>query len=83
MARENQSSRTPRAHLEAAADKLLKEGKQKAYELYEDGLDKAGEIEERIKKHADRLVEKIQEKPLTCMLIAGGVGYLLAKIMKK
>ena len=81
-AKENRTS-TPRDHLEAAASELLKEGKKKVNEFYEGGKHKACEIEENIKDGTDRLVKKIQENPLASVLIAGGVGFLLSKILKK
>ncbi|MGL5742157.1 MAG: DUF883 family protein [Legionella sp.] len=79
---ENQAY-TPREHLEAAASQLLKEGKKRVNQLYEDGVTKTNEMEENVKEYSDRLLRKVQENPLTSILIAGGVGFLLSKILKK
>lgn len=80
---ENLPHQSPKAHLEEAASELFKEGKKRVNEVYEEGLNKACEIEENIKAYSDQLVRKIQQNPVTSVLIAGGIGYLLSKIMKK
>jgi ElaB/YqjD/DUF883 family membrane-anchored ribosome-binding protein len=72
-----------KSHLEAAASDLLHEGKKKVNEFYEEGKNKAYEVEENIKDNTDKLVRKIQENPLASVLIAGGIGFLLSKILKK
>ncbi|HHF7366800.1 TPA: hypothetical protein ACPSKY_001919 [Legionella bozemanae] len=74
---------TPKDHLEAAASQLLTEGKKKVNQLYEDGVNKANEVEENLKEQSDRLLKKIQENPLASVLIAGGIGFLLSRLMKK
>lgn len=52
-------------------------------EFYEEGKNKAYEIEENIKDNTDQFVKKIQENPIASVLIAGGIGFLLSKILKK
>ena len=74
---------TPKDHLEAAASQLLNEGKRKANQLYEEGVHKVNEVEENVKEYSDHLVKKVQENPLTSILIAGGIGFLLSRLMKK
>ncbi|CEG56976.1 hypothetical protein [Legionella fallonii] len=72
-----------KAHVAEAAANLLHESKQYAHELYEEGLNKVNEAENNVKKHSDQLLKKVEENPLTSVLIAGGIGFLLAKLMKK
>jgi ElaB/YqjD/DUF883 family membrane-anchored ribosome-binding protein len=72
-----------KAHVADAASELLNEGKKYAHELYEEGLHKMGQAEDSVKNYSDELLKKVQEKPLTSVLIAGGIGFLLAKILKK
>jgi ElaB/YqjD/DUF883 family membrane-anchored ribosome-binding protein len=36
-----------------------------------------------MKQYSDELIEKIKENPLKAVLIAGGVGMLLATLLKK
>ncbi len=80
--KENQSY-TPRDHLEAAASELLNEGKKRVNDLYEESLHKVNEVEDNIKECSDRLLKKVQENPLASVLIAGVIGFLLSKLMKK
>ncbi len=72
-----------KAHVAEAAANLLHEGKKFANELYEEGLHKVNEAEDRVKKQSDQLLQKVQENPLTSILIAGGIGFLMAKLMRK
>lgn len=74
---------TPREHLEAAATQLLNEGKKRVHDFYEEGVHKATDVEESVKEYSDNLLKKIQDNPLTSVLIAGGIGFLLSRIMKK
>lgn len=72
-----------KAHVAEAAANLLHESKKFANELYEEGLNKVNEAEDKVKKQSDQLLQKVQENPLTSVLIAGGIGFLLAKLMRK
>ena len=81
-AKEHQPIYGPRAHIEAAASELLDEGKKRAHDIYEEGVNKVNEAEDNIKEYSDQLMRKIQKNPLASVLIAGGIGYLLSKIMK-
>lgn len=67
---------------ESAAD-LVNEGKKLANEMYQQGIDKVGDVEEKVKEYSDKMVEKIQEKPITSILVAAGVGMLLAAFLRK
>lgn len=72
-----------KAHVGDAANELLNESKKLANELYEEGVSKLTEAEQQIKDYSEQLVNKIQEKPLTSLLIAGGIGFLLSKLLRK
>lgn len=74
---------TQKSHLADAASELLNEGKKYASELYQEGLDKVTEAEDHVKKYSDELLKKVQENPLSSLLIAGGIGFLLSKLIKK
>ncbi|KTC90610.1 hypothetical protein OQJ18_00810 [Fluoribacter dumoffii] len=74
---------TPKEHLEAAASQFMSEGKKRVNQLYEEGVSKANEVEENVKEYSDQLLRKIQKNPLASVLIAGGLGFLLSKLMKK
>ena len=72
-----------KSHVSDAANDLLNESKKLANELYEDGLTKLNEAEQQIKNYSDQVIIKIQEKPITSLLIAGGIGFILSRLLKK
>jgi len=72
-----------RSHVGDAAEDLLVEGKKLADELYKDGVNKVSKVEDEVKEYSDELLRKVQENPLTAVLIAGGIGFLLSTIFKK
>ncbi|CAM2916641.1 hypothetical protein [Legionella worsleiensis] len=79
----NTNQKSQSAHVAAAAEELLHEGKKFAREVYHEGVNKVADAEETVKEYSDKLVQKIQEKPLTSVLVAAGVGMLLAAFFKK
>jgi ElaB/YqjD/DUF883 family membrane-anchored ribosome-binding protein len=76
-------SMSSKSHVGDAANELLTESKKLASEIYEEGLSKVSEAEEQIKEYSELVLKKIKDKPLTSILIAGGVGFLLSKLLKK
>ncbi|WP_058533448.1 hypothetical protein [Legionella saoudiensis] len=77
------ANRSEKAHVSEAASELLKEGKKWANEMCDEGINRACEAEENLRECTDQLLKKVQQNPLTSILIAGGVGFLLSKIMRK
>lgn len=76
------------------AKKIVHKGKDKAESLahqftegtanlYEEGKRKVCDVEESISEHTDVLISKVKEKPITSLLIAGGIGFLLFHLLKK
>jgi ElaB/YqjD/DUF883 family membrane-anchored ribosome-binding protein len=65
----------------------LKDTKKKviknASKLYKEGKHTINDIEDSICEYSDELVKTIKEKPLTALLIAGGIGFLLSHLLKK
>lgn len=76
-------NRSQKSHVSDAASDLLKEGKKWANEVREEGRHKVSQAEDNLKECSDQLLKKVQENPLTSVLIAGGIGFLLSKILKK
>lgn len=72
-----------RSHVRDAASDLLHEGKKWVNEVGEEGLNRVNDAEENIKKYSDHVLKKVQENPLASVLIAGGIGFILSKILKK
>ncbi|MCC5016140.1 MULTISPECIES: hypothetical protein [Legionella] len=71
-----------KAHVGEAANHLLHEGKKLANDVYEEGLNKLEDVQDELKGYSDELLKKVQKNPLTSLLIAGGVGFLLSLILK-
>lgn len=71
-----------KAQVNEAAVNLLNEGKKMANELYNEGLNKVCEAEDHMKEYSEHLVKKVKENPISSVLIAGGIGFLLSKILK-
>lgn len=72
-----------KAHVGEAANHLLNEGKKLANEVYEGGLNSLEGVQGELKEYSDELLKKVQKNPLTSLLIAGGVGFLLSLLLKK
>ena len=83
----NESIRQPggnsKTQVSTTVDDLLNDGKKLAHELYEDGLQKVASVEDEMKEYSDKLMRNVQENPLTAILIAGGIGFLLSTLFKK
>ncbi|MBA2711077.1 MAG: hypothetical protein H0U57_10865 [Tatlockia sp.] len=62
------------------ADALYKQVKNKACDIYENTV---CEAHDQLKHHTDSLVKHVQEKPLSSLLIAGGVGFILSTLLRK
>jgi ElaB/YqjD/DUF883 family membrane-anchored ribosome-binding protein len=62
------------------AEKLYKHVKGKANDIYEHTV---YEAQDHIKQHTDNLIKHVQEKPLSSLLIAGGLGFILSTLFKK
>ena len=65
------------------ADALYHHVKDRATEFYEEGRKTATHAQDNIKVQRDNLVKHVQDKPLTSILIAAGVGFILSAILKK
>lgn len=61
--------------------------KEKAHDLYEEGVKKVCEVQDQVhdqvKAYADNVVKTVHEKPLTSLLIAGGIGFIIASLLNK
>lgn len=88
------SRKVTSAHVTEAASDLLNEGKKMANDLYEEGKHRVHDAQEHIKTkvqdaqehmkgYSNEIAHKVHEKPLTSLLIAGGIGFLLAAILRR
>ncbi|MDP1604214.1 MAG: DUF883 C-terminal domain-containing protein [Legionella sp.] len=71
------------SHVVEAANELLKESKKKANELYEEGKHTFDNVQKSIKTYSDDVVHKVHAKPLTSLLIAGGIGFILSSLLRR
>ena len=79
----NTAKRNQKSHVSAAAIDLLDEGAKWVNEVGEEGLNKVNQAEESLKGYSHQVLKNVQENPLTSVLIAGGIGFLLSLILKK
>lgn len=66
-----------------AMSDLWVEGKKMANEWYEDGLQRLNTTEHELEQYTDQMVTRIKKNPLKSVLIAGGIGFLFASLLKK
>lgn len=68
-------------------EEMYNQTKEKASELYHDGMKKVCDVHENlhehIKEYSEELTKTVHEKPLTSLLIAGGIGFILAALLRK
>lgn len=69
--------------IKKAAQDLVDDGKKLANEVYEQGVNKVNEAGTNVRQYTDDLMVHVKENPLTSVLIAGGIGFLLSSLMKK
>ena len=76
---------TRKSHLADAASQLLTEGKKFANELYEEKAqqisDAQDSIQENLRGYSNDVTQKVHQNPLSSLLIAAGVGFLLSAIL--
>jgi len=72
-----------KANVSEAASELLNESKKYANEIYEDGMHKVTEAQHTAKEYTDEMVVKVQQNPLTAVLIAAGIGFILSSLLRK
>ena len=81
--KEGSKYNTRKANISDAASDLLNEGKKLASDIYEDGMDKMSEAQRTAKEYSDELLVSVQKNPLTSVLIAAGVGFILSSLLRK
>lgn len=64
-------------------EELIDEVKDTASNVYKESKNKVNDIEDVVSDYTEELVKIIKDKPITSILIAGGLVYLVAKLLKK
>lgn len=72
-----------KSHVADAAGQLIHEGKLLANEIYEDGVQTVADAQDSIKEYADHMTQKVKETPISLLLIAGGIGFLLSSLLRR
>ncbi|WED43696.1 hypothetical protein [Legionella cardiaca] len=57
--------------------------KNNTEEWIEESKKKFDEAQETIKSYADELAQNVKKNPLTSILIAGGIGFILSSLFRK
>ena len=65
------------------ADEICESMTDKATKIYAEGKRTVADAQENIKEYTDNLVKHVREKPLSSLLIAGGIGFILSSLFKK
>ena len=65
------------------AEALYRHVKNKANALYDDSIHSVHDAQEHLKQQRDNLAQHVREKPLTSLLIAGGIGFIISAILRK
>jgi ElaB/YqjD/DUF883 family membrane-anchored ribosome-binding protein len=71
------------AHVADAASELLKDSRKLANELYKEGVHQAIKAEDNVKEFSDTIRKKVEQNPVASIMIAAGVGFILAALLKK
>ncbi|WP_419420583.1 hypothetical protein ACNVED_04580 [Legionella sp. D16C41] len=70
-------------NLSGATSDFLKEGKKVANELYEEGRQRVSDMQDSIRTYSDELIKQVHAKPMTTLLMAAGVGFILATLLRR
>ena len=65
------------------SENVYQQVKDSACQMYEEGKKKVSNVQDYLEEHSDELIKSIKDKPLTSLLIAGGIGYALSLLMRK
>ncbi|KTC64794.1 hypothetical protein Lade_2088 [Legionella adelaidensis] len=66
-----------------AASELADESRKYVNDLYEEGLNQLDEAQRVAREYSDQMLLKVQRNPLTAVLIAAGVGFILSSLLRK
>ncbi|MBA2649715.1 MAG: DUF883 domain-containing protein [Legionella sp.] len=64
------------------AEALTEKVSETACDLYNQGKLRYNDLEQSVCEYSDEVIKAIKEKPLSSVLIAAGVGFLISKLLK-
>lgn len=65
------------------AEETYQDLKHKAEGIYAEGKHAVCEAHDNLQAYSEELVKHVKEKPLSSLLIAGGIGFILASVFRK
>ncbi|MFA6302591.1 MAG: hypothetical protein WC627_05595 [Legionella sp.] len=75
------------SRIKGSANELLRDSQKLANDIYEEGMSKVSkkvnEVEDVVQDYSDVLIKKIHANPISSVLVAVGVGFLISSIFKK
>ncbi len=70
------------AKIAAQANHVLDEAKKLGSQIYGEGRERFDELQEGIKHRSDNIAHKVHERPLSSLLVAAGIGFVLARLLR-
>lgn len=64
-------------------ENVYQQFKDSACHMYEEGRKKVSNAQDYLEGQSKELKNAVKDMPLTSLIIAGGIGYLLSLLMKK
>ena len=65
------------------AETLTDNAKDTMNNLYKGSKDKLSSLETCIEEYTHDMIKQVKEKPITALLIAGGIGFVISKLMNQ
>ncbi len=62
---------------------VVQHTKDATVDFIAEGKHKIAHVQDNVMKYNDELIELVKEKPLTALLVAGGLGYFLSMMLSK
>ncbi|KTD24538.1 MULTISPECIES: hypothetical protein [Legionella] len=72
-----------RAEIAEQADHVYHEAKKLGEQIYDEGKHRFDELHENVKGHTDKIAHKVHESPLSSLLMAAGIGFILARLFRR
>ncbi|WP_454783545.1 DUF883 family protein [Legionella sp. WA2022007384] len=71
------------ANAQDKAESMTEQVKDSMSDMYQESKKQFNNMEECVEEYADELLQKVKENPLTSLLIAGGIGFIISRLLKK
>ena len=66
-----------------ATNKINKETKKLASKVYKQGRNELNSVQHTFKEKTEKITQAVHKKPMTALLIAGGIGFILSAILRR